>query len=1249
MKKTLHLKYLPVLLTALAMLLACTLLIGANNHVGVAHALDNVIEQMYPTDYDAYTDTDSFSYNGNEYDIRQYATSTELLHGGMTINDEPVLSLTDVSDNAIVQIIPKELFMTNGDVLQIGKEYGFFIHTENFDPDSNKQATVIIFDVTYTNPYMMQTNGVIEISVQPILQRQYIYLSPENHTYHFSSTSVPQVYACQYTISEGCVVPSIFYNNIPGNDIIYDYDYFDKSNKRYYLKDISYGIAVSNEQDANENNTGYYSKGDIGSFITSFDYKYSGTIIKRDGLSTEDWFNIIKDGVVLASGFIPYVGPAISIMDYLLDTGITLACKLTPYEDDINNGEITAVSFFDNRDDQIDNYGSIQKAAAAVLQTDTDNSVLFKVGDKASGYFNISHSALNGQHPNYTRIISNIGLTVVKSDGSPVCSGNNSCVYRARTYESKELKLEKESRVYLQPYGNNYFEFTPDCAGDYDILIKSPTDIKATINNEYVEGQKTSDGTHHRCYLQSGTTYFIALETNETAVDAPIVILPNTDVSNISLKANEPKLFKISASGLKSLNVSGDAYVENVLTLNQDGNLERYPNIITPLHTNRVDIMFNSDAYVVLNCSEDTTCSIKLAEIESVGTTHPATLEVGPDCSYRYLKFTQSEDSMIFSITDAQTATAFDKTIDVVVIDENGDSKSGTFWKQTVGAYQSYASKGTYYIGFLTQVNANIKISMSASKTAYEWKAYITEENGGEKELTLDSDSQITLPLSNKTQNFRFEFIINHEVVARRYRDVTGIKGVDFDDETGILTVTKDCTAGTSFQLKSYVVDIPATYILELQVYIKFIITDFEFDGIDYINAMRFSWIPQADIDAYEFDVAYYKENSTSPSHGQIKVAAAATDYDLLGFLLNEKATGDATVRLLSITVNDKPIDVLNRETYEVNGHYVVYLSDKDHIELNCMYSGHYVSGKLIPLHYYYISNELQLTNIRYDMSYTRHIDNDITLTREWVPIPDLKCNLYGNDYKIKNLYFTLGEGKLPYTDYGLVGINEAIIGGVYIEGINIQSAEGQHFSPTINVGGIAGTNKGYISMCTVTGQINVHRSYSRIGGIVGLNDEGLNIYSCTFGSLASGVKSVLNGNGDTGGIAGKSIDTIDECRVENVDIKHYTIQDSRSIGGIVGYGVGGSITDCTIDTLSMRITNTGQVSGLYPKMGYVVGHMEYGEISAISGVRCSHNISALSSDSRKYAFNGGGNGSWAFFGKLVDCTVDGKTGQTGP
>lgn len=60
------------------------------------------------------------------------------------------LTLYTTTDDAIVKIVPKAYFMTPGDTLYIGREYGFYIHTENcadIAGSNNMYSTVLVFDM----------------------------------------------------------------------------------------------------------------------------------------------------------------------------------------------------------------------------------------------------------------------------------------------------------------------------------------------------------------------------------------------------------------------------------------------------------------------------------------------------------------------------------------------------------------------------------------------------------------------------------------------------------------------------------------------------------------------------------------------------------------------------------------------------------------------------------------------------------------------------------------------------------------------------------------------------------------------------------------------------------------------------------------------------------------------------------------------------------------------------------------------
>ena len=126
----------------------CTVLCIETYDARVALA-ENV--NQIPTDECAYF-TDNDNINNSYATIRDYpelrTTPTMTFNSG-----EYVLETQE--DDLIVNIIPKELFKVVGDKTYIGKEYGFFVHTESpAVAPLNMYSTAVIFDMfQYTFPF----------------------------------------------------------------------------------------------------------------------------------------------------------------------------------------------------------------------------------------------------------------------------------------------------------------------------------------------------------------------------------------------------------------------------------------------------------------------------------------------------------------------------------------------------------------------------------------------------------------------------------------------------------------------------------------------------------------------------------------------------------------------------------------------------------------------------------------------------------------------------------------------------------------------------------------------------------------------------------------------------------------------------------------------------------------------------------------------------------------------------------------
>jgi uncharacterized repeat protein (TIGR02543 family) len=122
----------------------------------------------------------------------------------------------------------------------------------------------------------------------------------------------------------------------------------------------------------------------------------------------------------------------------------------------------------------------------------------------------------------------------------------------------------------------------------------------------------------------------------------------------------------------------------------------------------------------------------------------------------------------------------------------------------------------------------------------------------------------------------------------------------------------------------------------------------------------------------------------------------------------------------------------------------------------------------------------------------------------------------------------------------------------------------------TYSAGGIAGTNRGTIQNCYVTGSVTGSANF--VGGIAGNNEGGI-IQNCYVSGSVTGSERV-------GGIAGNNSSTLRNCYVSG------SVTGSEYVGGIVGYANSGSIRNCVALNQSVTLTglgsNFGRIQGYY-------------------------------------------------------------------
>ncbi len=734
-----------------------------------------------------------------------------------------------------------------------------------------------------------------------------------------------------------------------------------------------------------------------------------------------------------------------------------------------------------------------------------------------------------------------------------------------------------------------------------------------------------------------------SIEIVVTADDARNVVVriePKSTTENVVLAAGEKIVYRIipETTGFRRFYVNADQNVKFVEAFETDNNGARVNSIVARgEEKGRLDIFCKQNVakYIEIENTSDVEREVRITEEEigELSETEVSKIDVKyTDSSYSIFKFTAVDDIALYAFEvhdSAGSVVKFAKYSDFVVYAEDGSScvvaanNSNSF-------PQAVLKAGVYYVGFYNESGLECgTVRITKEPTDQNWKVGEITDGGI---IPLDYKGvRVMLPVSESTRQYQFAFlgdINNFPTDGYAIYDCKDKNGFTFDKENGVLTVTPDCAVGNELTIEATCGVFVSTYRIRATIVLS--LDGFEFDPvINYENKTEFSWTEIPAVKGYEFEITYNGINSFT------KKAEGVTSLDILPDLIRKKAV-NATVRLKAVKIGEQYVSV--------NDENVVFESLPS-LDVNCLYTPeNSLSGGVSEEDGRCITNALQLSNIRYDQSFKRSLgcDIDLAVFGEWTPIESLTCDIKGNGYALKNLSFVIGQGKPKYSNYGIVGENNAVISDLHVKNISVSSAQGQHYEPWISVGGIAGVNKGIIENCSVTGKMSLHRSYSQMGGIAGENVS--KIENCVFGNM-SAEKSSLDGNGDIGGIVGKSSGTVSYCRVENADIRQYAVHDSRSVGGIVGYCPSGTIKESAVINLYMTNSNPDTVADIFPKMGYIVGHVSDGIIDSVGMENCDFGYGGLTFRTRKYCFNG----DWPFYGLLENTRVDENVGQNGP
>lgn len=1056
------------------------------------------------------TDSDTFPFNNIDYNITDYdnliGTQYIINYDGDGFEDNYYYD--DPNDDPIVKIIPKQLFLYEGDYLKVGQEYGYFIST--IESGSYYFSTVLVFDIENIFNDPNYTDNVIT-TVKPIFEYNYVCLKP-----YISSFINISGCGIHFNVDNYCIVPIPVNLNYPLN-----YNFAP----RYYLKDISFGASLFNEQELNKGEEGYCPQEDYGSYFTGYDYSYHGKYREYGEFPIEQLALNMEDTFWYALGFIdaiPFLGTATSLIGQAYDT-ISLANGWIQFGQDVYSNcagtvesiekEITATCYYQNRDDQLAYYRDYNnepyliRTAALACNTGIDKSIWYGINDDVTGYFKVNHSALNGLTPYYTRFTNDIALKVVSAIDDEVKAvehGITSLMLRDPVY--KPLSIDKEETVHMFQQSKNYFKFTADFSSKYNIKVNSEITVKMTVNDEIITGSNNN----FIIDLQAGETANIKIYENEQPILSNIVISPSTSLSEINIKAGEEYIIKTEISGLKNLKTNDiNIRIKGIYTSIVPTLVDAFETIVAH---DEITCNFLDDCYYIILKND---AGLDKSNVNLNITENQLQLALGENQkqilpNLTYLKFStdsEGDGQYVFSISEM--------SLDYLIIQpftSNFDSLEVRSYKS--GEYIiTLAANTTYYIGItngLLEDNAEIEISKLEDVCCW----YITGGEYGEEGQKIFERS--VSPTRGHT--YTLIFLINdidYDLTVF-YQNANDLLKADIkisSDRT--LTITDDAPIdGRGVILRARDFDKLASFDITLEIIPKSIITIDPYNENDVLG-FNYEVLPGTTRFKYTLEcggsISEPYEVQVSDGSGTVSILDNYND-------LNCSTIGYITIKIKEIYFIIADNEIVYNESLSINVHNT------------------FAGGSGTSTDPYNISCYRHLNNIRNAIDSTTgyakgnfKLLNDISLSGNttWTPIDNFSGVLDGANFTINptsSYSFIICVSYNEFTYYGLI---RNLRPGGEIKNLKINnlsiSGDVKNSGSKVYVGGIAGYNNGTISNCRVlSGRYFVAGRCGYVGGIVGYNSSG-SITNCN--NYAN-----ISGHGTLGGIFAKNYGTVVNC-----------------------------------------------------------------------------------------------------------------------
>ncbi|MDR2828258.1 MAG: hypothetical protein LBV51_02425 [Acholeplasmatales bacterium] len=1194
-------------------------LLSNNNTLNAASVPVNTIGIPY-----AYTEAEVDAYTDSDFLLNP--TSSEI---GMTINDykdslhssnllvsntRDAVVGTFSGDDPIVKIIPRQFFEHVGTYLHIGREYGIFVNTQSLSSNANV-STAFVFDIT---KYPVNNNNYPSqyvITIEPTFQYGYYYLTSNDN---FSTGRNELIYQKSFGRIESVVVP------VPG--IAYDefgfVYYFWGENTVYSLKDVSFGLSLFNEQELNIGDSGYNGNNDNGSFITRTNISYYGE--GNDDYLTDNMICTVK----FALGFVPYLGTAISILDYGVEM---IQNTLDDYSVNNDSANLYNTQYYNSKYEQLANYSNLNKSALIELLSQDQKPLLFgrrQQQSYVSGVFTL------GMTDNwYTRVIDTIKLSVVSVhtnifNNSTILSrttGERSTSNNIRAIQTHNAFLEVPETFYMLPAGVASFSFVAPYKSKYKFTITNASQMVIKINGANVSFSSNIANV----IFSSGEKIIQITGENLNKLTSSITIEPDTVDTSVSSKSlsiqnGENYLLKLTSTNvLRTLSTGNIGF--QITNIYCDNNWTPYTTYGTFPVSAKIDVPFVAGTYYIIirNVSSlSSTASLTFSAPPNLNIDTAKSIDVN-QTSYTYIRF-NARVAGTFNIASTNSAGLQFSVFTSDMQYAQGRNYPGYFYEIEMPA------NATYYIGIKNSSGTTNTITIHLTGNDF-YQLVITNSIFGD--VVPDGINYALI----RGYTYTLKLYANGVEITNGTNAGNSVFGyLNQDTAYGLYDYINPYNNQTKFNADSPLGGngvLIAIYMINSIGYMDLIkiykiIPKFE-DSAEitgFINNedLSLSYSVPRFVSKFEYKIYPYTNIFTV----NIDINRAVTETIILGTasflnnynLLNCTSVANLRIDIIAIYYLDafqiqRKVDKIIQGTLSFNSLYAsgtgtsanpYLISSIRHLNNLKYYTGNIGIGI-----YYRQTTDLTFPNIAPSSAYTSSTDlNGI----EFYGTYD------GNNYTIYNLRYYILATPQHIEIGGLFGSNFGTIINLGIYNLQIDSEVPSHINETsIAVGGVVGTNFGLISHVNVYGNssIIVNRMNAWTGGIVGCNEavdrffirinyqgveRNYNIAYSNAGVVGEG-GLVVYSNGHVGGIVGMNSGNLFSCNnLSESTVELYQIDaNNRGAGGIVGYNGYGIIAQCNnYSTIAFVNPSTANNNNITPYMGKIVG-LNYGSYNIIN------------------------------------------------